>query len=352
MYRDSIGENHRTCKINKTFEPDEIIVGKYRIEELLGEGGFGKVFKVFDMHIRKEFALKTVEGVKNNDTCMEIKMLQSLAHEGLPKLHDIFRVKNVLCIVMDLIEGVTLEAYVKMRGKLSVGETRYFMMKLCEILGYMHSRPVPVIHGDIKPHNIMVREKELQLIDLGGAFFQYDKSSSVYGTKGYAAPEQNNGELFTQSDVYSVGKVMLFMLTGGEAFLACSHLPGKIGRRYGVPNRFTKVINKCLQVEMSSRYQSAKELLLALRKVKGGNRHFPGQILATIGNGTRGFGILIILYCLYLQKSGGIAGDEKYFIMGIYVILCSYLFDLIAANSYKNAILECECSLIVTNGLK
>jgi len=125
----------------------------------------------------------------------EINMLRALEHPGLPSLHDVFTEGNKIFIVMELVEGETLEQYVKARGKLSIKETLYITECLCETVGYLHSRSVPVVHGDLKPQNIIVREGRVSLVDLGGAMKIYGNSQICMGTPGYAPPELAQGKI-------------------------------------------------------------------------------------------------------------------------------------------------------------
>lgn len=323
---------------------------KYCLTESLGEGGFSCVYLVIDKHIGKEYALKVVEA-KEEYKDSEIKLLKNLKHEGLPDLHDVFMHKDYTCIVMEYIKGESLEQYVAKKGKLLPKEAMNLGKQLSEILCYLHSRNVPVIHGDLKPQNIMIQEGRVRLIDFGSAFRQYDKKEHVYGTKGYASPEQYQNELFTQSDIYSFGMVMLYMLTGRQAYLFVDEITINELKRYGIPFRLRRIIMQCLSFEVNERFSGGKELKDALKKVKGMTRQLPGQCIAWISTLIRLFGMLSLLQGLFLWKQQYMQDIRCLFIGSVCVIILSYITESFSYKAYKTAILECECSLFVSEGL-
>lgn len=330
---------------------EEIIRGtKYCLAETLGEGGFSKVYRVTDQNIGKEYALKVVEA-KEEYQGSEIRLLKNLKHEGLPGLHDVFAYEDYTCIVMEYIKGESLEQYVAKRGKLSPKETLTLGKQMCEILCYLHSRSVPVIHGDLKPQNIMIHEGKIRLIDFGGAFLQYDKKEQIYGTKGYASPEQYCNELFTQSDVYSFGMVMLYMLTGRQAYLFVNNITTDELKRYGVPYRLRKLIMQCLSVELNERFVSGKELLEALNHIKRTAKQLPGQCIAGISMVIRLLGMGSIIYGIFVWKQLGLQDVRQLFVGSVCLIILSYIAESFSYRAYKTAILECECSLFVSEGL-
>lgn len=335
----------------------EIIGGKYRILELLGAGGFGKVYKVKDEHIDKEYAMKVqpLQGRENRDG--EVEMLRMLEHSGLPSLHDIISDRKCLYIVMDIAQGISLEHYVKKVGKLSVKETIQISRQLCEIIRYLHSRPIPVIHGDLKPANIMVDDHKVRLIDFGCAVQAYSKGIVLRGTPGYVAPELSRGELTTRNDVYSFGAILFYMLIGRNTdFSRLGELKKEL-KRYGIPRKLRKILCKCLQLQPELRYPSGVELNDVFVRTKSREGELPGMTSAGIAMLFRLAGILMLLNCLVLYIYSGrdgvdfIINASSYkmnFIQSIAVILLAIPFDVIASARYKTAVLECEYSILVT----
>ncbi len=342
----------------------QIIRDKYRVEGLLGEGGFGNVYKVLDEHIQKHYAMKTQNINKQADVVHEIEMLQKLEHPGLPALHDVFMESEELYIVMELVRGVTLEEYVSAQGKLSVEEAIRIGRQLCEILGYLHSRPVPVVHGDLKPQNIMVDKDIVCLIDFGCAYLQYSERRVFYGTPEYVAPEVKEGEVSTRSDVYSFGKVMLFMLTGRKGNLFATHNLRRGLNAYGVPRKLQKLLLKCIEIQPELRYHSGKELVAALAQIRRNGRYLPGRTATGVASVLRVLGTALILCSLILVRgtediSENVMAElfrwendygRMFFIKGCCLLLAAIPIESIAEKRYKTAILECESSIFVSQG--
>ncbi|MBQ7766941.1 MAG: serine/threonine protein kinase [Lachnospiraceae bacterium] len=338
---------------------EKIVGGKYTILGMLGEGGFGKVYLVKDEHIDKIYAMKIQPLNECTDYKNEFRMLRVLEHPGLPALHDAMTDESYSYIVMENVQGTTLQNYVKERGHLSIKETIKIALGLCEILSYLHRRPVPVIHGDLKPSNIMTDEGKIRLVDLGCALTAYSKNEVTYGTPEYAAPEQSQGSICTGSDVYSFGKVMFYMLTGRtKTVWDCRQLKKEL-KAYGIPRKLRKIILKCLQPCPELRYPGGGELEEALRKIKDTGRHFPGAFAGCVAMMIRVVGIVMMLYCLFYNKILEYAGQMQYknnvdiktlFIMSLLVFLLAIPWDALARTHYKTAVLECECSILVTEG--
>ncbi len=335
------------------------ILERYIINKEIGTGGFSKVYEVYDTHVDKRYAMKIMlsvpvnafgqeEKVKKEEEkrmLREIQMLRKLSHKGLPRLHDVFKREGELYIVMELVEGITLYEYVKRKGRLSIYEALELGKQLCEILKYLHSRSVPVIYGDLKPQNIIIKEGTLRLIDLGGAFIQDEMGHYVYGTLGYAAPELQKGKLYPCSDVYSFGKILLFMLTGVEDSF-CKFDRTKGLRRFGIYGRFMGIIRKCLHVQPECRYYSAIELSQALSRVKGGKRNFPGKGWCFIGTMMETIAFLQVL--LVLCYGGEFFYEDNCFWIGCGIFLLSFILKKRGKDLYKTAILEYECRILFT----
>lgn len=289
-----------------------LLENKYRIKEKIGKGGFACVYRITDEHIHKDFAmkmivldedkisLKTENGTEAQKMLGEVRLLRQLEHSGLPQLHDVFIYESIICIVMELILGDTLDTYVAEHGKISEKEAWEIGKQIAEILRYLHSQSIPVIYTDLKPGNIMFHQGRVHMVDLGGAFYQFSKEKYFYATRGYAAPELENGESSVGSDIYSFGRVMLFLLTGRHPFLIAEEGIKRTLKRYGVSRSLRKIIEKCLNHDPAKRFRSGYELMDCINRKKGRKR----------------------------GKSGNALG-------------CGY----------NRQILECECSLFVSQGI-
>ncbi len=341
--------------INRT----KIIGRKYRVLELLGSGGFGSVYRVLDKHLDKTYAMKIQPIMQRSDWEKEICMLRMLNHPGLPALHDVITDEYNSYIVMEHIKGMTLENHVKEKGKLELKEALQIAMGLCAIIDYLHHRSVPVIHGDLKPGNIMMEAGRIRLIDFGCALRAYSEEKADYGTPEYAAPEQHSGEISTASDVYSWGKVMMFMITGRQDNVVEIKRLNKKLKTYGIPRRIRKIVIKCLQPQVKMRYPSAGELREELQKIKTVKRHLPGMTAGYVGSILRLIGLGMLIYCIFCYRYGSLWGCnsgpeddllKELFLRSLLIFLSAIPWDAIARTFYKTAILECECNILVTEG--
>jgi serine/threonine protein kinase len=207
-----------------------LIHGRYRLVRQLGVGGFGAVYQAEDTTLGNRLvALKEMsprglspEEAKEATEAFqqEALLLAGLAHPSLPRIYERFEEEGRWYLVMDFIEGETLEVYLdKQGGRLPVKEALALALQLCDVLGYLHSRQPPVIFRDLKPSNIIrSADGQVTLVDFGIArFFKpgQSKDTIAFGSPGYAAPEQyGKAQTTPRSDVFSLGAVLHQMLTG------------------------------------------------------------------------------------------------------------------------------------------
>jgi serine/threonine protein kinase len=211
----------------------KLLQARYRLIAQIGEGGFGAVYKGEDLRLgnrlvaikeMKPSGLKPLELKEATDAFQrEAMLLTGLKHHSLPVIHDQFTEDGQWYLVMDFIQGRTLESYLAKapKGRLPVREAFNIALQLCNVLDYLHSQQPPIIFRDLKPSNIMLTpEGQVYLIDFGIArHFKpgQSKDTVAFGTTGYAAPEQyGKAQTTPRSDVYSLGAVMHHMLTGDD----------------------------------------------------------------------------------------------------------------------------------------
>ena len=219
--------------MNGSLNQGTMLAGRYRILTQVGEGGFGTVYKARDRRkygkivAIKEInmaALSVQEKIEVTDSFnREITLLSKLRHKSLPRIHDQFTDPEHWYIVMDYIEGQTLEELLARtpEGRLSVSQVARIGVALCDVLSYLHNQNPPIIYRDVKPGNIMLTFWDrLYMIDFGIAR-RYRagqlRDTRSLGSPGYAAPEQyGRAQTTTQTDIYGLGATLQTLLIGKE----------------------------------------------------------------------------------------------------------------------------------------
>ncbi|RHV92310.1 serine/threonine protein kinase [Lachnospiraceae bacterium OF09-33XD] len=184
-----------------------IIGGKYRLQRLLGSGGTAEVYLAWDIRLQKYWAVKKIRKAPGNQRMLEreTELLGWLDHPALPRIVDRTEDCDAVYLVMDFIEGETLEHLLKREGPQEGVRIWEWARELAEVLDYLHTRQPPVLYRDLKPANILLqKEGRLKLVDLGIASAD-GRPAEGWGTRGYAAPEQLRGNPDCRSDIYCLG---------------------------------------------------------------------------------------------------------------------------------------------------
>lgn len=258
-------------------EIGSLVDGKYKILNKIGQGGMSVVYLAMNERANKQWAIKEVrkDGVQNFEVVkqgliVETDLLKKLNHPNLPSIIDVIDGDGSFLIVMDYIEGRTLEKVLREYGAQDQADVIEWAKQLCDVLSYLHSRKPPIIYRDMKPSNVMLRpDGKVMLIDFGTA--REFKETSVadttcLGTQGYAAPEQygGHGQTDARTDIYCLGATLYHLLTGHNP----SEPPYEMYPiRYWNPDLSSgleEIILKCTQKNPEDRYQSCGELLYAL----------------------------------------------------------------------------------------
>lgn len=199
--------------------------GRYATHGLLGEGAQGVTYDATDEEEGRPVAIKRfdVRGARSwKDVELaerETRVLSTLDHPLVPRYFHHFEEDGALYLVMEKIEGETLDAIRRREGALSEAEVMRFLACADRALTYLHGRSSPVVHRDVKPRNVVRRpDGSYVLVDFGAVaeLIVRRGSSTVVGTMGYMAPEQFQGRALTGTDVYAVGATALAALTGAE----------------------------------------------------------------------------------------------------------------------------------------
>ncbi len=256
-----------------------VINGSYKILNVIGRGGMSVVYLAMNERANKFWAVKEI--VKGDWGRLaldrkEIEMLKRLKHPGIPSIVDVIEERSRLLIVMDYVEGLSLDTLLLQQGAQPQEKVLDWAKQLCRALLYLHSRKPPVIYRDLKPSNVMERpDGTVVLIDFGAAR-EYRagslKDTVSLGTWGYAAPEQyeETDQSDARTDIYCLG-VMLFQLLTGES----PHMLRPLSEcGPGFLAGWDEIIGRCTRRRKEERYQSCAELLYALEHFQEQDRTY------------------------------------------------------------------------------
>lgn len=224
-----------------SLQTGQILQGRYAVDSHVGAGGMGTVYRAHDLRLdNRPVAVKELdpEQIAPSDRQVSLQafeqeagILAKLSHPGLTAVHDYFPENNKFYLVMEFVPGETLEqAWVRAGRHFPETQVVTWAQELCDVLTYLHTQYPPIIFRDLKPENIMLQPNgRLKLIDFGIArHFDPDKTkdTTIFGTPGYAAPEQyGHGQTDARSDIYSLGVVVHHLLTGYEPGMTPFNLP-------------------------------------------------------------------------------------------------------------------------------
>src|SRR5262245_9211218 len=275
----------------------------YQIQEKLGEGGMGVVYRALDTHLNRPVALKLLPADKVSNPerhkrfVQEARAASALNHPHIVTIYDIASENGNDFIAMEFIEGKTLDE-LQHRKALSLADTLKYSVQIADALAKAHA--AGIVHRDLKPSNIMVTDDgRVKVLDFGLAMlvepdhFDGDASTrtlqdaapqtdegAIVGTAAYMSPEQAEGKkLDGRSDIFSFGSVMYEMSTGRRAFQGETKLStlSAILREEpkpaselapAVPRDLEKIIQRCLRKDPERRYQSMKDVRIALEELK------------------------------------------------------------------------------------
>jgi len=239
--------------------------GKYHLEELIGIGGMGVVYRATDGE-GKTVAVKILYYSTEDDENIrkrfdrETEILEGLDHRSIVKLIDKGRHENYMYIVMEYVPS-NLAARLK-ESELSTDEIRKLIADVTDALSYAHDRKI--IHRDLKPTNILLTGEGAKISDFGIARVEYEKdktsltqTAAILGTFNYMSPEQRLGEkdIDRRADIYSLGVLLYELLTGR---VPIGNFPKASQVRKDIPKKIDTVIEKALSQDRRSRYEDVK----------------------------------------------------------------------------------------------
>ncbi len=271
-----------------TLEPGTLLNNRYRIKEVLGQGGMAAVYRAIDENLGVEVAVK--ENLFTTDEYarqfrLEATILAGLRQANLPRVSDHFVIEPLgQYLVMDFIEGEDLRQRLDRLGPLPEQEVIIIGVAISDALSYMHSRTPMILHRDIKPGNVRITPGgHIFLVDFGLAKLVEGRETTNTGaramTPGYSPPEQyGTARTDPRSDIYSLGATLYSALTNvlpedglDRAMGRCQLTPIQ-KHNPKVSEHITNLVEKCLAVRSDDRYQTAEELRYALMEARSISR--------------------------------------------------------------------------------
>ena len=271
-------------------QPGDVLGSRYEIWNVLGEGGMGTVYKALDREVDHLVALKLIRpDMAANPVILarfkqELLTARQVTHRNVIRIYDLSEVDGVKFITMEFVEGCDLHKLLRDDGKLAPDRAVEIMRQVCLALEAAHA--VGIIHRDLKPQNIMQdKQGRILVMDFGlarslesGGMTQ---SGALLGTIEYMSPEQAMGaHLDGRSDVFSLGLIFYELLTGKMPYKADTAMASLLKRNQeraipaaeldaSIPKVLSDIVGKCLERDLSARYQNAKEILSDLDAWEG-----------------------------------------------------------------------------------
>jgi len=259
---------------------------RYLIQEAIGIGGMGAVYRARDLHFPNVIKLVAVKEMINQardplarETILrnferEANLLATLSHPAIPRIYDYFTHKERSYLILEFISGKDLETILKeTTGFLPEGKVVGWAVDLCDVLQYLHAhQPEAIIFRDMKPSNVMINQHDhVVLVDFGIAkTFQTGERGTIIGTEGYSPPEQYRGEATAQADIYALGATLHHLLTRRDPrFEPPFSFNERPVRQINpqVSPELESVLVTALQYDPSERFQTAEGMKAALLDV-------------------------------------------------------------------------------------
>ncbi len=276
-----------------TLERGALLHKRYRIVEILGQGGMGSVYRAVDENLGVDVAVK--ENLFTTDEYarqfrLEAVILANLRHPNLPRVTDHFVIGDQgQYLVMDYIEGEDLRQRMERMGNITEDDAILMGAAMCDALTYLHTRKPPILHRDIKPGNVKITpDGHIFLVDFGLAKVLHGSQATTTGaramTPGYSPPEQyGTARTDPRTDIYSLGATMYASLSGiiPEDGLARAmdntQLTPLRKRNSKVSRRLAAAIEKAMGIDPADRFQNAEEFKRALLGSKSKTQRLPGD---------------------------------------------------------------------------
>jgi serine/threonine-protein kinase len=278
---------HELTEIGQLTE-DGKVFGAYRVGELIGEGGMGKVYRAVHEFMGRTVAVKVINASLTNDKTnatrffQEIRALAKLTHPNIVTIFDAGRINRRYYFAMELLPGPSLKAYVDSKKMLSEREALSLIRATAQALAHAHTKSV--VHRDVKPENIIFDAAGAPKITDFGLVMHHDvdhmtltQEGCLVGSFYYTSPEQVDGnrDIDGRADIYSLGATLYYALTGRTVYtgnspqeLLTKHLTGNFvsPKKYNpaVSQATVRILRKMMAIKREKRFQSMQEVIAAI----------------------------------------------------------------------------------------
>ncbi len=264
-------------------ETGEIINGRYEITGFIDKGGMSKVYRARDIVSNADLAIKVAINKEGDaHTAMlglsvEGNLLKRLSNPHLPKIYDVVENGDDIMIVMDYVEGQSLDKVLAQTGPVPAENVIEWGIQICDVFHYLHTQNPPVIYRDMKPANVVVQpDGNIMMIDFGTARrWKVDANRTsdtmLIGTEGFAAPEQfgGRGQSDARTDIFCLGATMFNLVTNHSPYIKPFGITPLGDWNIALKDsKLDRIIQKCTANDPYERYQTAYELKLALIDAK------------------------------------------------------------------------------------
>ena len=266
-----------------------MIAGRYRIEREIGGGGQKLMCLAADLRLNNRLcALAELTASARTQAAMaegkemfrrEAEILATLSNIHVVQVYDYFDENNRCYLVEEYVRGQSLQAKIAGRGSLGVGEITGIALQVLDALEYLHSLTPPLVHRDLKPDNIMLAPvtggaEIVKLIDFGIARHFQVQRGTVHGTPGYAAPEQYRGLSEPRTDLYALGAILHYALSGRDPQEQPPFSFPPLGSlRPGLPQALCALVDQALNNDADRRVPNAAEFRARLRAATSPQPH-------------------------------------------------------------------------------
>lgn len=292
---------------NRGGEPvtDTILFGRYQLIRILGQGRSGTVYLARHLELEEYRAVKQVPKscADYQQFKKEALLLKRLRHPGIPIVYDILEDEAFSYLIEEFLEGDSFYEIIQKRGHLTQDAVVRYGIQICGLIHYLHSaEEVPILYLDLQPRNLILCHEQVKLLDFdhAGTCTEVNQEKERYGTPGFSAPEQSGqGKLGVYTDVYQIGALLTYLLTGCVEQEVIGQIAGDLGR----------IIRRCLRSGEQERYQSAaliEQELMGIYSKTGVSDNQSTALIISFAGARRGVGVthLALGLCAYLNGRG------------------------------------------------